>query len=100
MIYFSAPVFVSWCMATVAARQRLKMIWPTIGLALVALIGCTVRVHAIRPERAGVGGGHVSLGIGLGPDIGGTLVYTRVIVSLAVLSYLAWKLRTTYFARA
>jgi len=46
MIYFGAPLFVGWALVMVAARQRLKAIWPFAGLALVAFISCTVRVHA------------------------------------------------------
>jgi len=35
----------------------------------------------------------VSLGLGLGPDIWGTVVYALAIVSFAVLPYLVWRVR-------
>jgi hypothetical protein len=91
MIYFGAPLFVGWALVIVAARQRLKAIWPFGGLALVAFIGCTVRVHATRLVPGGTA--HVSLGLGLGPDIWDTVVYALAIVSLAVLPYLVWRVR-------
>jgi len=91
MIYFGAPLFVGWALVMVAARQRLKAIWPFAGLALVAFISSTVRVHATRLVPGGTA--HVSLGLGLGPDIWGTVVYALAIVSLAVLPYLVWRVR-------
>lgn len=100
MIYFGAPIFVGWAVGLIAARQRLHIGWPAVGLVLLALIGCMVRVQAIRPAAASGAGGHVSLGLGLGPDIGGTLVYALAIVLLAALPYLFWRLSTGSFDRA
>lgn len=93
MIYFGAPIFVGWCMAMVAVRQRIKITWPAIGLVLVALIGCMVQVHATGPVAAG-GAGHVSLSLGLGSYFEGTLLYAAVVLFLAALPYLAWRLRS------
>jgi hypothetical protein len=74
----------------IAARQRLRITWPAIGAVLLALIGCGVRVNASHPA-SGSAAGHVSLSFGLGPDIGGTLVYALAILSLAALPYLVWR---------
>lgn len=92
MIYFGAPIFVSWGAGLIAARQRLRITWPTLGAVLLAVIGCVVRVNASRPA-SGSAAGHVSLSLGLGPDIGGTLVYALEILSLATLPYLVWRFR-------
>lgn len=89
MIYFGAPLLVGWALMVVATRQRLKAIWPFAGSALVAFIGCTVRVHATRFVPGGPA--RVSLSLGLGPDIWGTVVNALGIVSLAVLPYLVWR---------
>lgn len=99
MIYFGAPIFVGWCVAMVAVRQRIKITWPAIGFVLVALIGCMVRVHATGPVAAS-GAGHVSLSLGLGPYFEGTLLYAVVVLLLAALPYLAWRLRALIFDRA
>ena len=53
--YFGAPILVGWAIGFAAARQRMKAIWPTVGLLLVALMGGTAEIHASRnsgPRRA------------------------------------------------
>jgi hypothetical protein len=92
MIYFGAPIFVGWGVGLIAARQRLRITRPALGAVLLALIGCVVRVNASQPA-SGSAAGHVSLSLGLGPDIGGTLVYALAILSLAALPYLVWQVR-------
>jgi hypothetical protein len=95
LIYFCAPVFVGWGIALIAARQRFNAAWPTIGLVLIALIGCTARVHAIRPSVPG-GAGHVSMNFGLGPSVEGSLLYALVILSFTELPYLIWRLQKAH----
>jgi hypothetical protein len=46
--YFAAPILVGWGIGFVAARQRMKAIWPTVGLLLVAMMGGTAEIHASR----------------------------------------------------
>src|ERR1700760_1521097 len=46
--YFGAPILVGWAIGCAAARQRMKAIWPTVGLLLVALMGGTAEIHASR----------------------------------------------------
>jgi hypothetical protein len=48
LLYFAAPVLVGWGIGLLAARQRLKAIWPSVGFFLIALIGGTAQVHASR----------------------------------------------------
>ena len=58
--YFGAPILIGWGTGLIAARQRLKAVWPTVGLVLIALIGGTAQVHASRPAVPG-GVGHISM---------------------------------------
>jgi hypothetical protein len=81
-------------MGLVAARQRLNALWPTVGVALVALIAGVAQVHANRPLSGGVG--HVSLGFALRTsvqDISTFLFHVLVILALAVLPWpwLLWR---------
>jgi hypothetical protein len=95
MIYFGAPIFIGWGIGVIAARQRLKVAWPAIGLALIALIGSAARVHAIRPAPSGVGG-HVSMDFAFGSSLyafSTGLFHACVIFLLAVLPYVVWQIR-------
>src|SRR5205823_377614 len=58
--YFSVPVLVGWAIGLIAARQRLKAVWPTVGLVLIAWMGATSRIHASRTAVPG-GLGHISM---------------------------------------
>ncbi len=94
-IFLGAPILVGWGIGLTALRQRLKPIWPTAGLILIALIGGTAQVHANRTSIPDGIGRHISLGFTLTPSIQGSpygLFHTLVILSLTVLPYLVWRL--------
>jgi len=94
-LYYSAPILVGWGIGLIAARQRSKAIWPTIGLALIALMGGTAQVHASRTAVPG-GLGHIRMDFALGTSghsIPDGLFHALVIFSLAVLPYLIWRLQ-------
>jgi hypothetical protein len=95
LIYFCAPILIGWGVGLVAARQRLKAVWPVVGLVLIALIGGTAQVHASRTAVPG-GVGHISLDFGLVPSVHGIsdgLFHALVILSITVLPYLIWRLQ-------
>jgi hypothetical protein len=46
--YFGAPILVGWVIGVIAARQRVKALWPTVGLAFIALMGGTAEIQASR----------------------------------------------------
>jgi hypothetical protein len=46
--YFGAPLLVGWTIGLIAAHQRMKIVWPTSGLVLVALMGGSAEIHASR----------------------------------------------------
>jgi len=94
-LYFGTPILVGWGIGLIAARQRLKALWPAVGLLLIALIGGTARVHA---SRTGVpsGIGHIRMNFALGTSVYGIpdgLFHGLVILSLAALPYLIWQLQ-------
>ena len=97
-LYFGAPILVGWGIGLIAARQRFKVIWPVVGLVLIASIGGTAQVHASRPAVPG-GVGHISMDLALGSsvqDISYSLIHALAILSLTVLPYLIWRLQKAY----
>ena len=95
LLYFTAPILIGWGIGIIAARQRLKAVWPTVGSVLIALIGGTAQVHASR-----LGGvGHISMDFALGPSVQAisySLFHAFLILSLAVLPYLIWRLQQAH----
>ncbi|MHB1936152.1 MAG: hypothetical protein ACYCOR_06175 [Acidobacteriaceae bacterium] len=97
-IYLGAPIFVGWGIGLVAARQRLNAIWPALGLFLIALIGGASQVHAHPPAAPGELA-HVSMGFTLAPIVQGNpagLLHALILLALAALPYLVWKLQQAY----
>lgn len=94
LLYFGAPIYIGWLMGLVAARQRMNALWPTLGVAAIALLGALAQVHANRPLSGGVG--HVSLAFGFGTsvqDISTFLFHVLAILALALLPWpwLLWR---------
>jgi hypothetical protein len=98
-IYFFAPIMVGWGVVLIAARQRLKAIWPAVGLVLVALIGGASQVHAGR-TAVPRGFGHIRMSFTLAPSVQGGypygLVHAAILLAIAALPYLIWKLQQAY----
>ena len=94
MLYWSAPVLVGWSMCVLAARQRIRLIWPAVGMAVVASIACMVQVHAQRAARVVRGAGEPGVGGGL--DAGGgswAACLCAALFAVAGLPYAAWRLK-------
>jgi hypothetical protein len=92
-LYYGAPILVGWGIGLVAARQRLKAIWPAAGWVLMAWIGATAQVYATRPAFPG-GVGHVSMDLAFGnsvQDAASSLFRALVILTLATLPWLIWR---------
>lgn len=95
LLYFGAPILVGWGIGLIAARQRFKAVWPTVGLVLIAWMGGTAQVYAIRPAAPG-GLGHVGMNFTVGPFVQGIpngLFRALVILLVTVLPYLIWRLQ-------
>ena len=95
-LYFVAPVLVGWGIGLIAARQRLKAVWPFVGLVLIALMGSAARVQASR-TAVSRGLGHIRVDFTLGPSVQSSLFHALVIFSLAGLPYLIWRFQKTRF---
>lgn len=98
LIFFTAPVLIGWGIGMVTIRQRLNPVWPAAGLALIALIGGTLKVGVMRSD-ASSRIRHIYMGFTYGsaaqiiPD---GLFHALVIFSLTVLPYLIWRLKKAY----
>jgi hypothetical protein len=94
--YFSAPILVGWAIGLVAARQRLKALWPTVALVLIAWMGATAQIHASRTAVPS-GLGHISMNFfTFGPSgqaISDEWLYALVIFTFTMLPYLIWRLQ-------
>lgn len=94
-IYFFAPVLVGWGIGLVAIRQRLKAIWPLVGLVLIAFLGGTGQVHTHPPVAPGELA-HVSMGFTLAPIVQGNpygLLHSLILLSMTAVPYLIWRLQ-------
>jgi hypothetical protein len=101
-LYYAAPILVGWGIGLLAARQRLQAVWPGAGWLLIAWIGATAQVHASRPVVPG-GVGQVSMDLALGHsggDVTSGLLRAGVILSLAALPWVIWRLRRATFESA
>jgi hypothetical protein len=102
-IYFFAPILVGWGIALIEARQRLKAIWPAIGLVLIALIGGASEVHAGRTAVPG-GLGHIRMSFNLAASVHGGypfgLVHAAILLAVTALPYLIWRLQQAYWRSA
>ncbi len=98
-IYFFAPLLVGWGIGIIAGRQRLKAIWPAVGLLLIALIGGASGVQAGRTAVPG-GLGHIRMSFTLAPSAQGGhpygLVHAAILFTITALPYLIWKLQQAY----
>ncbi|MGC1870410.1 MAG: hypothetical protein WA700_05585 [Acidobacteriaceae bacterium] len=97
-IYLGAPILVGWGIGLLAVRQRIKAIWPLVGLTLIALLGGTGQVHA-HPAVARGELAHVSMGFTLAPIVQGNplgLLHALILFSLMASPYLFWKLQQAY----
>jgi hypothetical protein len=97
--YFAAPILVGWAIGIIAARQRLKAVWPVVGMVVTAWMGGTAQIHAGLTATPG-GLGHISMHFfTIGPSrqtISGGLLHALVILSFTVLPYLIWRLQEAH----
>ena len=89
LYYFAAPILVGWGVGLLAIRQRLKALWPAIGLALIAWMGGTAHIHASRTAVPG-GLGHINMDfftVGYSHEV----IHALAILCVTALPYLIWR---------
>jgi hypothetical protein len=94
-LYYSAPILVGWGIGLLATRQRVRVVWPMLGSILIALVGGTAQIHADRTEVPG-GLGHIRMDFTLGgsaQSVCSGLLHSLVILSLATLPGIVWRLQ-------
>jgi hypothetical protein len=98
--YLSAPLLVGWAVVWMAVRQRLRAVWPIVGLVLIAWMGATAQIYASRtavPNRLG----HISMKFFMpGQGIFECLLSALVIFTLGIAPYFVWKSRKSSFFSA
>ncbi|HTF61219.1 MAG TPA: permease prefix domain 1-containing protein [Edaphobacter sp.] len=97
LLYFAAPVLVGWGIGLLAARQRLKAVWPSVGFFLIALIGGLAQVQASR-TAVPHGLGHISMSFAFAPTIhGGPFgLLQMLLLPMIALPYLVWRFRKAH----
>ena len=91
--YYGAPIVIGLGVAIIAIRQRLKSIWPVIGLGLIAYMAATARINANRValhDKFTVSMSFFSLPSSRAAA-SGELLYAVAIFSLSILPYLVWR---------
>jgi hypothetical protein len=94
-LYSYSPVLIGWGLALVAIRQRVRAVWPAVGMAVMALIAGTAQVHAGHPVAAGEAG-RISMGLTLGSSIQDALhclLRALAVFAVAALPMVVWRLR-------
>lgn len=101
--YFTAPILTGWGIGLIAARQRVKAIWPILSFFLLASMGGTAQIHANRTILA-QGLGHISMsffGAGAAPQaLSTSMIHVMVAFTLSVVPYLIWLLRKARLSSA
>ena len=94
--YIGAPILVGWGMGLIAIRQRVKTVWFSIGLALIAWMGSTARIQASRTAIPD-GMGHIRMSFfTLGPSSEQSVIGFLLILSLTLLPYLIWRIQRAH----
>jgi hypothetical protein len=92
--YCAAPVFVGWCFEVLALRLRVRAVWQTIGLLLVAWMGAAARIDVNR-GAVHKGFGHVSMSFDFFFLISNSYqstLHAGTILLLAGSPFLVWRL--------
>jgi hypothetical protein len=101
-MYFGAPAVVGMGGTLIAVRQRFHPVWPAAASLLVAAVGAAARVQAGRTAVPG-GFGHIRMNFALatsGQGIAQSAIHVLVILWVAMLPYLIWRLREATSATA
>jgi hypothetical protein len=94
--YAFAPIFVGWGIGLMAARQRLKAVWPAVGLVLIAWMGSTAQIRASR-TAVSRGLGHISMSFfTLAPSAEQSMLGFLLILALSALPYLTWRIQRAF----
>lgn len=95
MLYYTAPLLAGWGMIMLAARQRVRVVWPVIlGALVVALLGATGAVDVRPPAVPGDTG---DVGIRFFPpssQFADAAGHALLLFLLVVLPYLVWRWRS------
>ncbi len=89
------PVLLGWTIVLVALRQRSTMLWPLLGMVVIALIGGAAQLNMILPTAPGMHG-EISVGMGLLPpyaEFGNSVARVSINLVLTLPFYLVLRVR-------
>lgn len=90
------PLLLGWGVALQAARQRMAVLWPALGLGAISVIGGCLEFAVTLPVPPTLPG-EISLGFALVPPYGNaaeTAARIALNLALTLLPYLCWTWRT------
>ncbi len=101
LLFLCAPILIGWGMAFIAAHQRFRTIWPTLGLIVNAWMGSTFHVTFTGFGLSTIGGGLRFAGVRFlwRPDIHGIpgdLIVAPAMLLLTALPYVLWRVRRVF----
>jgi hypothetical protein len=86
VLYFFAPMLVGFFIAWMAARPGIKLLWPVVGMALVAVLGGAAQVRT--KWHSGGASGHVGMALNFSH-----LGHAPEVLAISVLLYFLLRLR-------
>ncbi len=91
-IYIGSPILVGWGIGLVAARQRMKAVWPGVGLLMIAVIGGAGQAHGSLPGVIY----HGCRGVMPQASYPYGLVHAAILLTITALPYLIRKLQQAW----
>ena len=95
MLYFGAPYLVGWAIVLAAVRQRSRVLWPAIGLVVIAWCGGTSRISASRAQVPTLT--HVSMKmatVSSAQNLPPSLGHVASILAFTALPYIIWRIQS------
>ncbi|HEX4505583.1 MAG TPA: hypothetical protein VH722_07615 [Alphaproteobacteria bacterium] len=92
---YVVPLLLGWIVSVVATRQRIRPLWPLIGLIVIGIVAGINYLHIEVPLAPGQHG-EISFGGSIGHD---TAFRVAINLALTLPLYLAWRRRQPVFVR-
>jgi len=84
------PVLLGWGVVAIAIRQRIRLVWPALGLAVIAMLGATTELFIFLPRAPGQHG-EVSVGMHLDGLVAAHIVVNLILASAPYLIWRRWR---------
>ncbi|MGK9236337.1 hypothetical protein KXS07_31435 [Inquilinus limosus] len=90
------PVLLGWAIAIAAARQRVGLVWPILGMIAIAFLGSITSLEVVLPALPGAGG-RIAVGVDPQSLVSHVTPMLELLVSLTLtlVPYLVWSAGAT-----